>query len=132
MGGGGGGCCCCWIAEWCGSEDRAKRRALAPNPRSIDASSWSCPHDKGHGRSVSSLLRRSRHHNDTYRSFSGSPTDSGLHQCFIIQPHHPALPKRLKNVLEKQHIGCKRPAATNDIAGRTAMSNNFIYGDITR
>ena len=139
---------CCWIAEWCGVADRAKRRALAPNPRSnvVDASS-SSSHDGGHGRSASSLLRRSRQpnprHNDspysvaTYRS-SGhhgsccqdSSTCYSLLNDAIIGPH-PALPKRLQNVLEKR-LSFKRPAQSNNIAGRTAMSDNFIYGDITR
>lgn len=150
---------CCWIAEWCGVADRAKRRALAPNPRSnaVDASSsttstdWSCPpHDGGHGRSASSLQRRSRQaklpnsqrHNEspypvasTHRLSHGSccPDSSASYFLFgdaIIRPH-PALPKRLQNVLEKR-LSFKRPTDPNHIARRKAMSDNFIYGDITR
>jgi hypothetical protein len=193
-GGGGGGGGCCWIVEWCGIADRTKRRALAPNLRStvvvaaadaVASSSLSCPHDtKGHGRSASSLIRRSRqqqqqqqpsarnHNHPTnvngssnpkqqqqqrlqkeggYSSFSRSPSvvvvDSSGSSCcdhigtpaaFLFHPS--ALPKRLQNVLDDKKkrltLTSKRPAPDSTrrhiIAGRTAMSDNFIYGDITR
>ncbi|EFX83431.1 hypothetical protein DAPPUDRAFT_100688 [Daphnia pulex] len=187
LAGGGGGCC--WIVEWCGITDRTKRRALAPNLRSTvvvaaDAasSSLSCPHDtKGHGRSASSLIRRSRqqqqqqqqpsarnHNHPTnvngssnlkqqqrlpkeggYSSFSRSPSVVVVDSCgscccdhigtpaaFLFHPS--ALPKRLQNVLDDKKrltLTSKRPADSTRrhiIAGRTAMSDNFIYGDITR
>lgn len=56
--------------------------------------------------------------------------------AILFQPS--ALPKRLQNVLDdkKRLTFTQRPADSNRrrhiIAGRTAMSDNFIYGDITR
>ena len=140
---------CCWIAEWCGvAADRTKRRALAPNPRSnaVDASSSSSAVWSGHGRTA--LQRRSRQsnnnrcHNDSSPyslrdggTSSSSCSDSSFpqHCAAIIRPH-PALPKRLQNVLDEKRLNTslKRPADSKFIAGRTAMSDNFIYGDITR
>lgn len=133
--GGGGVAGYYWIAKWCAD----LRAALAPYPRSSsnDASSsssavvcWTCtPH--GNGRVACSLLRRSRHN---YRTAPYSSCDGSCGFDAVLRPH-PALPKRLQNVLEeKRLLSFKSSVNPHHVAAavRTAMSDNFVYGDITR
>lgn len=98
-------------------------------------------------------LQQQQQRNGGYSSFSCSGAAAAAPSVVVDFPssfertpsspiifHPSTLPKRLQNVLDDKKrltFSSKRPK-TNDsnrrhiIAGRTAMSDNFIYGDITR
>ena len=106
-----------------GSSNNKQQQRLQQQQRNDGYSSFSC---SGATAAPSVVV-------DSPSSFERTPSSP-------IIFHPSTLPKRLQNVLDDKKrltFSCKRPQ-TNDsnrrhiIAGRTAMSDNFIYGDITR